>query len=568
MKSYINKLFSALCLLLLVGMTSCTGDLDMTPNDPNTLTSDKFSSDPATYLAENLAKCYSGMAVSGQGGPNGNSDISGLDGGTGQYTRTLFMMNEFTTDESKWIWARNDQGVLGLVIDNWGADNACIYGTYCRLYVHIAICNEFLRLANSMSVSDDMKATVEQYKLEARALRAYSYYNVIDLFGSGGFIDETSASGTSPKQMSRTDLYNWLVKELTDIDASMSDATPVYGRVGKDGVEGLLARTYLNAGVYTGTNAYDKCAEVCQKIIARHQGGGFTASDGTGTGLAKHYLYLFCGDNNEYMPGGGNTAENEILWGIPYDSQYIEPWGGTMFLCAANVSNLSWKDNNASMDMLNYGMNAQWGCMHATPQFSDKFGTNDIRCSMWCKEDSGFSKDNTDFQKFTDGYGVVKFTNLLKGTDGGWSTENGGKYDPTGATAARAENFPDTDLPLIRLADVYLMYAESYIMGGAGDATTALKYANYVRERAGVSDWTASNLTADNILDERCRELYWENVRRPDLIRHGKFTGSSYLWDWKNNVLTGASIGAYRNLFPIPTNVIAVQPDFVQNPGY
>ncbi len=557
MKSYIYKSLSALALTFSLGMaTSCTGDLNQTPEDPNILTSSSFTEDD---VRQALAKCYSGIAVSGQTGPNGDSDISGLDGGTSQYTRALYMMNEFTTDESNWIWP--DVGVFDLVTGTWGKDNANIFGTYSRLYVHIAICNDFIRLIDNGVPGSE--ADLAQYRLEARAMRALSYYWVLDLFGKGGFIDETSTG--NPVQISRLDLYTWLVAELEDLVASFSDATPIYGRVGKDGVQALLARTYLNAKVYTdgAVNGAAKAQEHCEAIIARHQGGGFN-----GSGLANHYLYLFCGDNDVYLPGGGNTAENEVLWGIPYDSEYIQPYGGTTFLCAANVKNMTWADDGAYMNQADYGMGAQWGCMHATPEFSDKFTAEDIRWSMWCKEDKGFSKENTGFSTFTDGYGVVKFTNLLKGTNGEWSTANGGSYDPTGATAVRSEQFPDTDLPMFRLAEVYLTYAECNIVDGAGDASKALTYVNYVRERAGVAKWTPAEMTAANILDERCRELYWENVRRSDLIRHDKFTGSNYLWSWKNNVLKGGSIPSYMNVFPIPSNVISAQPEFEQNPGY
>lgn len=558
MKSYINKLFAILCVGVALTIASCTGDLDLKPNDPNQIT--ELTKE---QLAQFLGKCYSSLAVAGQGGPNGDADISGMDGGTSQYIRAVFMLNEFTTDESKWIWP--DAGVYDLATSTWGRDNANIFGTYSRFYVHIAVCNEFLRTASGFGDGEDIK----QYKLEARALRAYSYYNVIDMFGNGGFIDETTAAGTAPVQKTRLELYTWLEAELKDLVASFSDAKPQYGHVGKDGVEALLARLYLNAKVFTNgqVDGYANCATACSNIIARHQGGGYN-----GSGLAKNYMYLFCATNDQYMPGGSNSAENEILWGVPYDSENIQTYGGTMFLTAAAYSNLTWADNNAYMNCNDYGMNAQWGCMHATPQFADKFTKEDIRWSMWCKEDNGFTKDNTNFAgHFTQGYGVVKFTNLIAGTDGNWSTENGGKYDPTGATPARAESFPDTDFPIIRLADVYLMYAESYIVGKASTATAqnAVDYVNYVRGRAGVkTKWSTADLTADNILDERCRELYWENVRRTDLIRFGKFTGNTYLWSWKNNVATGASIPAYFNLFPIPTNVIAAQPEFKQNPGY
>ncbi len=578
MKS-LSKIFSVLGVSLALGLSSCVGDLDLLPNDPNSLTADKFAENPEEYLMQVMAKCYSGMAVSGQTGPDGSSDISGLDGGTSQYTRALYMLQEFTTDESKWIWP--DAGVVDLNTNTWGNGNVNIFGTYSRLYVHIAICNDFLRLCDNLgtygiSPDAELQATIDQYKLEARALRAMSYYWALDLFGNASFIDETSPAGTSPVQYTRQQLYDWLVTELEDLVNTFPTTTPIYGRVGIDGVEALLARVYLNAEVYTGTAAYDKCSQHCANIIARHQGEGFR-----GSGLAPVYMYLFCGDNDEYMPGGGGV--NEILWGIPYDSENIQPYGGTMFLCAAGISNLTWADNNAIMTATDYGMSAQWGCMHATSQFADKFESNDdVRWSMWCKEAQGFNKANTGFSTFTDGYGVVKFTNLLKGnvTDpsgwsrdnngvnsNNWSSANGGVY-ATDGSAARADNFPDTDLPLIRLADVYLMYTESYIMGNAGDATSALNYVNLVRARANETNWTASDLTADNILDERCRELYWELTRRSDLVRHGKFSGGTYNWSWKNNEPNGASIGTHMDLFPIPANVISAQPEFVQNPNY
>ena len=538
MKSYKTKIFSVLCAAMALGATSCVGDLDLMPNDPNTITAGNLT--PEQYEAV-LAKCYSGMAVSGQYGPDGASDISGLDGGTSQYTRGIFMLNEFTTDESKWIWA--DEGVFDLVTNTWSKGNANIFGTYSRMYVHIAICNDFLRLIGDNEQFAEMA-------LEARTLRAMSYYNIIDLFGMGGFVTEADAPGTAPEQKSRKELSAWLEGELQDIVAKMSDAAPKYGRVGKDGAEALLARLYLNYEVFTGTPAYDKCAQCCENIIARHKGSGFQ-----GSGLVENYLWVFCGDNDVYMPGGGDT--NEILWGIAYDAVQTQPYGGTTFLCAAGVSDLTWEKNNAYMNCADYGLNQQWGCMHATPQFSDKFlrEPQDIRWSMWKKDVDGFSKENTSFSKFTDGYGVVKFTNLLRD-----------EASPNKMKVGEITKYPNTDLPLIRLADVYLMYAEC-AMQGAADKAKGVEYANYVRERAGVSKWTEADLTANNIIDERCRELYWENVRRTDLVRFGKFT-KGYNWSWKGYTLEGGDLADYMQLFPIPTNVIAAQPEFKQNPGY
>lgn len=112
------------------------------------------------------------------------------------------------------------------------------------------------------------------------------------------------------------------------------------------------------------------------------------------------------------------------------------------------------------------------------------------------------------------------------------------------------------------------MYAEAALNGG-GNMDTGLEYINLIRKRAGVSLWDASSYTADNLLDERCRELYWEMTRRSDLIRFNKFTGPNQaIWSWKGNSLEGNAIADRYNLMPIPANVLSAQSDFQQNAGY
>ena len=499
MKAYINKIFTGICGAAMLLTTSCVGDLDLQPNDPNLINGGALT--PESY-ANILAKCYGGLAYSGQSGPNGDCDISGLDGGTSQYTRALFMMNEFTTDEAIWIHA--DAGVIDLVTNTFGKDNGNVFGTYSRLYSHIAVCNDFIRQAKG---SED--ASVQEMVLQARALRAMSYYWVIDIFGLGSFTLDTDPVGYAPEQKDRAFLYKWLDGELDEIEDEYKTNFPnnqvTYAHVGLDGVQALHARLCLNAEVYTdGTvSAYDRCSTLCEEIIARHQGGGFQ-----GSGLANYYNYLFCASNDAYMPGGSNKTENEILWGIAYDAQYTQAYGGTQFLIAAATCNSAdASSDDGMMSASDYGINNPWKCMHATEQFSNKFTAQpqDNRWAMWCKDANGYTMSNDAFSKFKNGYAVIKYTNLIAGENGAWAAENGGIY---GTGAARAETWVDTDLPMIRLAEVYLMYTESYIMGQAGTAEKALDYVNVVRARAGVAPWNAADLKADNILDERCRELY------------------------------------------------------------
>ena len=131
--------------------------------------------------------------------------------------------------------------------------------------------------------------------------------------------------------------------------------------------------------------------------------------------------------------------------------------------------------------------------------------------------------------------------------------------------------FPDTDFPMFRLADAYLMYAEAVLRGGTGgDAGTALNYVNLLRKRAyndSTGNITAADLTLDFILDERGRELYWEGHRRTDLIRFNQFSTNG-VWPWKGGVKEGKTTDAYRNLFPIPSSDILANPKLRQNDGY
>ena len=193
-----------------------------------------------------------------------------------------------------------------------------------------------------------------------------------------------------------------------------------------------------------------------------------------------------------------------------------------------------------------FGVNGGWGGLRTTKAFVQKFESSDKRGRFYT---DGQTLEINDLGNFNDGYAFIKYKNLK--SDG---------------TPGIHDNWVETDLPVYRLADVYLMYAEAVLRGGGGNMATALGYVNALRTRASASAVSVLNL--DFILDERSRELSWEMTRRTDLIRFGKFTSSDYLWPWKGNVKDGIAVGEYRNLFPIPTNDLVVNPNLVQNPGY
>jgi hypothetical protein len=127
---------------------------------------------------------------------------------------------------------------------------------------------------------------------------------------------------------------------------------------------------------------------------------------------------------------------------------------------------------------------------------------------------------------------------------------------------------PDTDFPMFRLGDAYLMYAEAVLRGGAGSMTKALGYVNDLRSRAGASIITTEQLNLDFILDERARELFWEGHRRTDLVRFGQFTNGTKVWPWKGGVAEGRATESYRNIYPVPATQLTANPNLKQNEGY
>lgn len=519
---------------LSLGLTtaSCVGDLDIEPIDPSQTYADP--NDP-TFVANALAQCYANLIAPSTSGP-GDSNISAPDAGMSTYHRLLFTAEEFSADEAFWIW--KDNGLDEIITNTTSAGNLQIEMAYSRIYQHIAVCNSFMYSTEDVNVEG-----VDRMRAEARTLRAFSYFNVCNLWGNSPFSVD-APDGQPLPQLSRKEIYNWLVSELNDIVSSgllKSDAP--YGRIGQDAAEALLARVYLNAEVFCGgpvTDSWKNAYDLCTTIIRRHQGTGYN-----GSGLASNYLGLFAKNNRDYAPGGTNADGQEILWTIPCDADHLQSYGGSTFLLAGSLS------------AGDFGCLANWSCMTAREQLSNRFTAEpyDVRWSQWIT--SGRTPVNQDFSEYaTAGYQAIKWVN--------WDMMPNGSYDMTGD----AGNFTSCDVPLIRLADIYLMRAECYFHG-QGTQADALADVNLVRSRAGVTSWNITQLTPDNLLDERSRELYFECTRRTDLIRFNRYVGANQmLWSWKGNAAEGTTIQSWRTLMPIPTNILAAQPELVQNEGY
>jgi len=531
MKKIQIKLLGISLLLLVMLFPSCTDDLNQAPESTNAIPGEEFFTDAASYK-QNLAKLYAGFAVSGQEGPAGKPDISGIDEGESQYIRGFWLMQELTTDEAVIGW--NDGTIKDLHYQTWTPLDRFITATFARFSFQIVNCNEFLRQTTdeklaARGLDAALITEIKTYRAEARFLRALTYWHLIDMFGGGSLVTENSPSSFYyPEYATRAELYKFVDDELTAITPELKTpkSNEAY-RVDQAAAWMLQAKLYMNSQVYIGTDNYAAAVPLINKVIS------------SGYAIHDNYNELFLADNDK------NGAQNEFIFAIAFDGLHTQTFGGTTFLTHAPVG--------GSMPVDAFGISGGWAGIRTTAAFVDKFSdnTSDARGQFYT---DGQTKEIVDIGSFTNGYAVQKFRNV--DVNGVIGTDKSG-------------TFSDSDFPIFRLADAYLMYAECAVRG-AGGATKALAktYVDALRTRANTSTVLEGTLTLDFILDERSRELHWEGQRRTDLIRFGKFTGGSYVWPWKGNVSGGAPTQSYRNLFPIPATALSSNQKLQQNPGY
>ena len=205
MKSYIKSLVPAAALALSFGLSSCVNDLDVTPIDPST---------NMKVTPENLFnKCYALMAMAGNGGANGDSDVDGIDGGTSGFVRQLVNSQSVTTDETHCLWG--DEGVAAFSNDTWSASHPMLRGLYYRLFFGVTMCNHYLEVAGG---------TDAQMTAEVRFLRALYYYYLMD--GWGNVVLRTDMNPGKGQQKSRAEIYAWIEKELLEAEPNMAEAKP------------------------------------------------------------------------------------------------------------------------------------------------------------------------------------------------------------------------------------------------------------------------------------------------------------------------------------------------------
>lgn len=528
-----KKITLILSLALMTGLQSCTSDMDVVSPDPTVNSPEVIFATAAGYK-QALAGVYGNLSLTGTGDA-GSSFLQGIDAGTSQYGRCLWYLQDLTTDEVVWSY-EGDEGVAELQRNTWGSANPILLGMFSRTMAEVALANDYLRqstpeklAARGITNATDV-ANIATYRQEVRVLRAMAYYNMMDLFGKAPFYDENSAVNSAGPQYDRAQLFTFIESELNAVMPDLKPArTNEYGRLDQAVAQMILAKIYLNSEVYTGTPRYADCMTQCNNIIA----GGYT--------LNPNYLYNFTADNH---------TSPEMIFTLQSDGQVTQNYGATTVIINGEVGSL---ENNGSA----LGVGGWGGALRLRKQMVQKFDgaefSTDTRNTIFA---GSRSVDIANISTQSQGYILSKFSNKT-----------------SGGVSGSSSTFVDTDFPLFRLADVYLMYAEAQMRNdGATNATstpnanaTSLGYINDLRSRANSAPVGSANLAF--ILDERARELHWEGHRRQDLIRFGKYT-TGYNWAWKGNSLNGTSIDEKYKLFPIPNNSLQANHNLTQNTGY
>lgn len=562
----IKAMVPAALLLFAASVTSCMDDLKDGNIDPNVQAEPDIT---ALY-----SKCYACLIMEGM---DGAADFHVDDNGKSTLLRNIFNANVLSTDEGICWWT--DGGLEDYGKNTTKPNSDAIRYLYYRLIMNISYCNHYLELS---------EAQADQTKLaEVRFIRAYLYYQMLDLFGDPSFIP--SVSTDMPKQahaynekfdasqsytraellaMGREFLFNWVKNELLEAEKNMmepkakKDSDADYGRADKAAAWLMLSRLYLNAGTYLNNdgqnNPYwaDALAYAEKVINSDYSLFDDSKISATATSLGyKPYDLLFMGDN------GSNGASCEAILPLLQDGKVTKGWGGSMFFVAA-----MWNSTMATVTGLDAATTQNsWAGMRCRPQLLEKFtsnpasfvgktaaeiraATNDDRAIFWGKDHTLSVMPNSEFSH---GITTPKWNN---------NYSNGG-------TPHDAENV-DIDFFLLRAAEAYLNAAEAALH--TGDAAKAKTYMDAIRNRAHAT--THSSYSLDDVLDERARELYYEGIRRPDLIRYNYFGGVNVAYGWEgkggNEGYTGAAFEKYLNVYPIPSTEIMANTNLTQIDGY
>lgn len=428
-----------------------------------------------------------------------------------------------------------------LYLHTFNSSNGEISGIYSELSNIIAVSNKYIDAIDNSQFTNDND--VKLMRNEARFLRAFSYFEMCDMFGRVPLVTTSVYDPKNlPSQASRSEIYNFVKTELTDIK-NLLPATNAYGRVDKFAAEALLAKLYLNSGVYLGAQSTDDLNQVVTLTTDIMTNSNYS--------LDTDFKHVFAPNNDQ------NNKENIFVMVCGANTKAQNLSHGFSFF------NLSTKFNTSLGD--------GWCGCSATPTFYRLFDANDVRSAQWIVGPQ-YQADGVTPIMLTDDKGItrqltfnVDYTNsadpVLNADH--WDGVRGGKYVMNGLVGYTSNWSLENDMPILRYADVIMMRAEAVWRLNAKNSSdaTALSLVNRVRTRDGHNPIAAlTSLTDATFLAERGREFAWEGWRRNDQIRFGTFIQPK---DFKT---TTSSVNF--NLFPIPLVQIQSNPKLTQNTGY
>jgi len=386
---------------------------------------------------------------------------------------------------------------------------------------------------------------------EMKAARAFYYYLLCDNHGNVPIVTDYKNTDL-PKQSTRQQIYDFVVKELTDNMSLLSENVDklMYARFNKWAAKAVLAKMYLNAGVYTGTPKWAECIAVCDEIITQATTKGSYA-------LEPRYKDIFK-TNNE--------GSKELIFTVPYDETF------------ATEFQIHMKTLDPLMQLV-FPMQVQpWGGDCAVPEFIDTYDADDSRMKDTWIQGPQYNAST--------GALVITYTKSVKNIDLAGSSEGYriGKYEIKPNAKAGLSN----DFPIFRYADILMMKAECLLRTGHADDAAAL--VTQVRQRNFTSNPAKATVTGaqlqlgssyqygywDNgaitqlqggadiqygrFLDELGWEFAAEAHRRSDIIRFGVYTTKMWFQHSGSN--------QDKTLFPVPTTEITKNPNLTQNHGY
>ena len=564
-------------LLSSILLAGCS--LDETPRSK--FSEEEAFSTPKLVYVNTVANVYSSI---------GNG-LYGSDGGS------VHTFQEFSSDASM-IPGRQGDWVDGgawqnIFLHNFESSVSKYNDVWNNLYRVIGLANSSIDRLNKYL---DEHPEYAEYVYELRALRAVYYYYVMDLFGQVPLVVSSEVSANEVAQSNRSDVFKFVTSELAECIPHLSDSKSqnegeYYGRITKAVAYMCMAKCAINAPVYT---IDDTTPTSYSAFVGTDKSGKATASEEQGKTVSEMGKNInitldgktrnawetaaYCADQiaslgyclqpsyaDNFIVANQNSVEN--IWTRPNDcvNYKIEDYNIVRTLHYNHGGAIGYQGWNGAcsskQQMLVYG----YGTANPDPRLKLNFYTDKDYMEETGKavEDGATDKPleymplavKVDFTAADDPHAMKCSGARMK------------KYEFDKSTTQQYSF--NNDLVIWRYADALLLKAEAeYRMGNKAEALTIV---NEVRGRVAATPRT--ELTLNDILDERMLELAWEGVRRQDQIRFCTFTEPTA--DRFKGVTHNASAGDYNDdtqgytmVYPIPYAVLNLNKKLCQNPGY